>query len=301
MTADTLARIGEQAFATQSFDAMANTRGLFWRSEMTITAPSAYQADNPSGLHLGCGIASLSTSSPDLGSFAFQGVGLTAMLYPDGARSFETQIEAGSARACGLYLSMADVEQRGCDPALADVVSELRSGAPLRATPNTPHHLVMRLCAPIDPWFQGAARELASEARALELSALALSWLSGVSCAERPASRHRHHAFAARDLLERRLANPPTLAELAREVGINARTLTDAFRACFDTSIAAYVTARRLDLAALLLGEGLSPTQTARQVGYSAAHLSTAFRRRFGVRPEEMNRSARFRQTKDKC
>lgn len=215
------------------------------------------------------------------------GAGLTAMLCPEGAQPFHSRVSGRSARACGLFLATDDIADTGSD-AVHEIKLALEKGNPLQASSNAPLGVVSRLCAPVDPWFQGAARELVFEARAFEMSALALTWLTGRALTGEMPLRNERYAFAAREVLERRLDHPPSLIELAREVGINARSLTDAFRACFGTSIAAYVTARRLDVAAILLEQGMSPTEAARRVGYTPSHLSNAFHRRFGIRPQDM-------------
>lgn len=279
-----------------SFEAGSGRGGSFWRSSQEIPSPLSYRMANPAGLHIGCGIASIETHSRGLGGFSFAGSGITAMLCPDGAQDFHTRVHGQSARACGIFLSLADMAQTDNAP-VQEIALALERGAPLQASTEIPRSLIARLCAPVEPWFEGAGRELAFEARALEVTALALSWLTHARSRPIAPQINQRFAFAARDVLESRLANPPTLAELAREVGINPRSLTDAFRRCFGTSVAAYVTERRLDLALHLLEQGMSPGTAAHQIGFTASHLSNAFHRRFGFRPRDMHRSRKFPPT----
>ena len=292
-------KIGDVADAGRSFDAFEGQLSLFWRSEQTVSKPHTYEALTPAGLHIGCGIASIATHSQGLGDFAFQGAGLTAMLCPQGAQPFHTRIAGRTARAAGLFLASEQTSIASND-VIDEIKAALEKGSPLRASSSAPLSVISRLCAPVDPWFQGAARELAFEARALEMAALALSWLSGRPSQSGVPLLNERYAFAARELLESRLDHPPSLVELAREVGINVRSLTNVFRTCFGTSIAAYVTARRLDLAAVLMEQGMSPTAAAHRVGYTPSHLSNAFHRRYGIRPQDIRRAARFQMAHEK-
>lgn len=90
----------------------------------------------------------------------------------------------------------------------------------------------------------------------------------------------------ARSLLLTDLKNPPSTADLAVHIGMNARKLNDGFRNLFGTTAYALVKQNRLERArALLEAGGLSISQIAYSVGYEPAHFSTAFRKRFGVSP----------------
>ncbi|HEX6939107.1 MAG TPA: AraC family transcriptional regulator [Longimicrobiales bacterium] len=95
---------------------------------------------------------------------------------------------------------------------------------------------------------------------------------------------------AARDLLLERLDDPPTLAELARYALTNEFKLKRGFKAIFGTSPYAYLLAHRLEQARTYLLETDWPVaEVARRVGYrDPAHLTNAFRKRFGVRPSDL-------------
>lgn len=47
--------------------------------------------------------------------------------------------------------------------------------------------------------------------------------------------------YLAREILLQRLDNPPSLIELARQVGLNDYLLKQAFRACFGTTAFNYI------------------------------------------------------------
>lgn len=74
-------------------------------------------------------------------------------------------------------------------------------------------------------------------------------------------------------------------------MGINERKLTAGFRQLFGMSVFEHLQQHRLEQAyGLLTSGGCSVTQVALEVGYSIAHFSTAFRRRFGIAPSELLR-----------
>lgn len=85
------------------------------------------------------------------------------------------------------------------------------------------------------------------------------------------------------------LAQPPSLYQLSRESGLNIRKLNFGFKQLFGTSITPFIQEQRLQLAYRLLSTGAEQVSTiAWKVGYSPAHLSTAFRKRFGFSPKTL-------------
>lgn len=107
-------------------------------------------------------------------------------------------------------------------------------------------------------------------------------------------------AQAARDLAERRLADPDlTPATLARELHVSVRTLHRAFAATDETP-AAYIRHRRLAHArhALLAPAPHRPTVAelaARWHFSDSSHFVRAFRRRYGCTPGEVARASEAR------
>lgn len=98
----------------------------------------------------------------------------------------------------------------------------------------------------------------------------------------------------ARGILERELAEPPSLIELARQVGINDFKLKKGFKALFETTPYSYLTEQRMMVArrALAEEEDASVTEVANRVGYTnLGHFAAAFRKKYGVAPREFRRS----------
>ncbi len=134
-------------------------------------------------------------------------------------------------------------------------------------------------------------RRLYLAGKALELTAMALDRIVGqppLRPARLPA-RTREQVHAARDMLVAAMQEPPSLAELARATGLNPTKLTSAFRAEFGASVFGYLQERRLQQAHALITEGEAGiAEAAFRVGYTPAHFSSLFRKRFGMPPSAL-------------
>lgn len=94
---------------------------------------------------------------------------------------------------------------------------------------------------------------------------------------------------AAVELLEQNLSSPPSLVELAHQIGTNEQSLNKVFKEHVGMTVFSYLRERRLQLSCELLKEtSLSLQLVAEQVGYSgSANFITAFKERFGVTPKQ--------------
>lgn len=99
----------------------------------------------------------------------------------------------------------------------------------------------------------------------------------------------------ALSMLNERLAEPPGLVELARELGTNERRLTDIFRQRVGMTVFDYFSEMRLETSRHLLGESEMRIQAiASHVGYrNAGDFTRAYRRRYGVSPREYRQRLR--------
>jgi len=97
----------------------------------------------------------------------------------------------------------------------------------------------------------------------------------------------RERTEAVKLLLEKRLADPPTMTELGRQIGCSAAYLGRIFAAETGMSVPQYLRKIRLQRAAELLREGShNVTEAAFDVGYSSlSHFSKAFYEEFGCCP----------------
>jgi AraC-like DNA-binding protein len=89
-----------------------------------------------------------------------------------------------------------------------------------------------------------------------------------------------------RELLSERLADPPSLEELAAATGLGPFALLRAFRAETGLPPHAYLNQLRVRQARSLLDGGLAPAQVAAHTGFAdQAHLTRHFKRVVGVPP----------------
>src|SRR3954451_23310551 len=93
--------------------------------------------------------------------------------------------------------------------------------------------------------------------------------------------------------IERRYAEPLTVAEVARSIGTSTRQLQRVFEESGERSFRAHLAAVRMERARdMLLDHGGTVRSIAAPVGYSQpAHFAKAFRRHHGIAPSEMRRT----------
>jgi AraC-like DNA-binding protein len=113
----------------------------------------------------------------------------------------------------------------------------------------------------------------------------------GPAAGPSPVTRAPDAVGAVRDLLAERLADPPTLAELAAVTGLSQFALLRAFRAATGLPPHAYLNQQRVRRARLLLDDGLPAAEVAARTGFAdQAHLTRHFKRVVGVPPAAYQR-----------
>jgi AraC-like DNA-binding protein len=106
-----------------------------------------------------------------------------------------------------------------------------------------------------------------------------------------PVSRAPASVRAVRDLLPERLADAPSLADLAALTGLSQFALLRAFRRETGMPPHAYLNQLRVRRARLLLDGGLAPADVAAQTGFAdQAHMTRHFKRVVGVPPAAYQR-----------
>jgi AraC-like DNA-binding protein len=104
-------------------------------------------------------------------------------------------------------------------------------------------------------------------------------------------SRSPASVQAVRDLLPQRLADPPSLGELAAITGLSQFALLRAFRQETGMPPHAYLNQLRIRRARQLLDGGLAPADVAIQTGFAdQAHMTRHFKRVVGVPPAAYQR-----------
>ncbi|GJD15255.1 transcriptional regulatory protein AraC family [Rivularia sp. IAM M-261] len=141
--------------------------------------------------------------------------------------------------------------------------------------------------------YRGIAKRLYLESKALELMAILVTQeieFQDSDCkthALKPDTVER--IYHAREILLRKLDNPPSLFELSKQVGLNSRALKEGFRQVFGKPAFSYLHHYRLEQARQLLEtEEMKIAEIAANVGFaSRSHFAEAFRKKFGFNPKE--------------
>ncbi|NJL47840.1 MAG: helix-turn-helix transcriptional regulator [Leptolyngbyaceae cyanobacterium SM2_5_2] len=133
--------------------------------------------------------------------------------------------------------------------------------------------------------YQGFLKQLYLEGKILELSTLQFAQFAGSSysqpCPITLRTDDIERIYQAREILICQYSHPPSLLELARQVGLNDFKLKQGFRHVFGTTVFGFLREFRLEQAQTLLSNGqLTVQQVAHVVGYShTGYFAKAFKR----------------------
>ncbi|MGG6298304.1 helix-turn-helix transcriptional regulator [Leptolyngbya sp. AN02str] len=145
--------------------------------------------------------------------------------------------------------------------------------------------------------FQGATQRFYLQAKVFELLALQVDVIEGslggslgekaTGAALKPMTVEA--IYRAKEILSNQVENPPSMLELARQVGVCDRTLRRGFRDLFGTTVIGYLNQQRMLKAEQLLRQGgCTVAEVANKVGYAhLGHFSAAFRKQMGISPRE--------------
>ncbi len=140
--------------------------------------------------------------------------------------------------------------------------------------------------------FAGITKKMYLETKVWELMALLIDQelkLQGGQRSPAPLKaddiERIHHA---KDILLQNHICPPSLLDLAHQVGLNDCTLKRGFRQIFGRTAFGYLHDYRIEKARQLLQEGnLNVTEAARSVGFAnRSYFASAFRKKYGVSPK---------------
>lgn len=256
--------------------------GLVWHSVREAGESTETQSVLPKGLHIGFGVADMCTNSQRFGRFETHGPVLTALYVPEDGAQFETQVKAGTVCSFGLHI--ANPEAIAADACLQKI-SSLLNGERMAVIDGRATRQLDQLRTPVDPWFQGDARGLMLQARALELTAVVAQALDTSEVDGSVSLRDLKRANNVRDLIDANLCDRIRLDWLADQCAIDTRSMTRLFRRVYSESIGDYILRRRMLCADQLLAQGASVKMAAAQIGYNPNAFSTAYRRYFGYSP----------------
>jgi AraC-like DNA-binding protein len=140
--------------------------------------------------------------------------------------------------------------------------------------------------------YQGIVKQMYLDGKTMELMALLIGEELEVQqgntyvCDLKPDELDRIHY--ARHLLLQQLAQPPSIEELARQVGLNEYILRKGFQQVFGKTVFSYLHKYRLKQARELITMGeMKIGEIATKVGFaSRSYFAFAFRKKFGLSPK---------------
>ncbi|MFI0429799.1 helix-turn-helix transcriptional regulator [Mariniflexile sp. HMF6888] len=93
----------------------------------------------------------------------------------------------------------------------------------------------------------------------------------------------------AKDIIIARMAEPPSLQELADEIGLNLKKLKEGFKQIYGDSVFSFLFDYKMEVARKLLESGdNNVNEVGLKVGYStASHFIAAFKKKYGTTPKK--------------
>ena len=225
---------------------------------------------------LGLGTASRLESRADAGSrCSYAGVSIKAEFFE---RLAGTQSDDPLSRLAPLFEGGISVRSYPNSPALAEAAARML---------NNPYRGVLG-----DLYLESCAL-----AQLAEIARLA-NEQAGTRCTPSLSRRQCDRVQRAREILDQRLADPPSMDALSKQVGINATSLRAEFHQAYGLSVFAYVREQRLQLARALLRAKDQPVSA---IGYRVGFgnpgaFATAYRRRFGHSPRQEQTASAVRR-----
>lgn len=93
----------------------------------------------------------------------------------------------------------------------------------------------------------------------------------------------------AKDIVIANMAEPPSLQELSREIGLSLKKLKEGFKQIYGDSVYSFLFDYKMDFARRLLDTGdYNVNEVGLKVGYStSSHFIAAFKKKFGTTPKK--------------
>lgn len=97
----------------------------------------------------------------------------------------------------------------------------------------------------------------------------------------------------AKQLIIKEMINPPSLADLAKEIGLNIKKLKTDFKEYYGVPVFTFLLNYKMELAKTLLQEQqLNVNEIASHLGYStSSHFIAAFKRAYGITPKQFSKT----------
>jgi len=93
----------------------------------------------------------------------------------------------------------------------------------------------------------------------------------------------------AKTIIIERVANPPSLGELALEIGLSLKKLKDGFKQIYGDTVFNFLFEYKMDLARNLIeSKKYNVSEVSEMIGYTApSHFVSAFKQKFGTTPKQ--------------
>ncbi len=193
------------------------------------------------------------------------------------------------------FLALCDDD----DPVLSKFLENVVSGTSTILSPNwgTVDSKIQGVIDEIlmNP-FKSALKNIFLLAKSLELLVLCLDNYQITNGQQFQYIRNqtdREKIMAARDFINARVTAPPSLPEIAREVGLNEFKLKRGFKEVFHSTVFSYLTDRRLNLAKrMLIDTDQTAAEIASKLGYSSPqYFSRQFGKKYGITPNSIRKN----------
>lgn len=93
----------------------------------------------------------------------------------------------------------------------------------------------------------------------------------------------------AKEIVIERMAEPPTLAELSKEIGLSLKKLKEGFKQIYGDSVYSFLFEHKMEYARKMLETGEhNVNEVGLKIGYStASHFIAAFKKKYGTTPKK--------------
>ena len=135
-------------------------------------------------------------------------------------------------------------------------------------------------------------RNLYYKAKAYELLSLYFNKAAGPDVEQCPFLNDEENVLKirkAKDIVIANMAEPPSLQELSREIGLSLKKLKEGFKQIYGDSVFSFLFDYKMEYARKLLDTGeYNVNEVGLKVGYStSSHFIAAFRKKFGTTPKK--------------
>ncbi len=137
-----------------------------------------------------------------------------------------------------------------------------------------------------------SVRSLYFRAKAYELLSLSFNRNADTQAEQCPIlvdEAHLRRIRRAKEIVLERMAEPPTLAELAEETGLSLKRLKEGFKQIYGDSVYSFLFDHKMETARKMLESGrFNVNEVGLKVGYStASHFIEAFKKKYNTTPKK--------------